>query len=138
MEKININEWENVVKKEIYNYFNTYAVFDDSGKKVDIMQCISKLSAEDPKNIVLGSLYTVQHDYIQGVGKYDISVYDDLAGELENTLIDQFYNINKKSFGEDLESFADYFLSEHTILLKTYIYDILDNITPQKLKEIIF
>ena len=138
MEKININEWENIVKKEIYNYFNTYAVFDNSGKKVDIMQLISKLSTEDPKNIVLGSLYTGQHDYIQGVGKYDISVYDDLVAEIVNTLIDQHYNINKKSFGEDLESFTDYFLSEHTYLLKTYIYDILDNITPQKLKEIIF
>lgn len=97
MEKINIDEWENIVKKEINNYFNTYAVFDDSRKEVDIMQWISKLSAEDPQNIVLGSLYTGQHDYIQGVEKYDISVYDDLAGELENTLIDQFYNINKKS-----------------------------------------
>ena len=96
MEKINIDEWGNAVRKEINNYFNTYTVFDDSGKEVDVMQLINKLIAEDPKNIVLGSLYTGQHDYIQGVGRCDISVYDDLVGELENALIDQFYNINKK------------------------------------------
>lgn len=53
-------------------------------------------------------------------------------------MIDKFYSLNQKSFCEDLESFTDYFLSEYTILLKTYIYDILDCFTAEKLKSLIF
>ena len=47
-------------------------------------------------------------------------------------------NTVQASFGDDLENFTDYFLSEHTNLLKTYIYDILDNFTAQKLNELLF
>jgi hypothetical protein len=53
-------------------------------------------------------------------------------------LIDEFYSLNQGQFCDDLENFTDYFLSEHTILLKTYIYDILDGFTAEKLKSLIF
>lgn len=65
-------------------------------------------------------------------------MYDEFSQELENKLIDEFYSINQEQFCDDLENFTDYFLSEYTILLKTYIYDILDSFTVEKLKCIIF
>ena len=82
-------------------------------------------------------LFTGESEYIQFAGKYNISLYDEFSQELENKLIDEFYSLNQNQFREDLENFTDYFLSEHTILLKTYIYDILDGFTAEKLKSLI-
>ena len=87
---------------------------------------------------ILHFLFTGESEYIQFAGKYNISLYDEFSQELENKLIDEFYSLNQKQFRDDLENFTDYFLSEHTILLKTYIYDILDSFTAEKLKCIIF
>ena len=107
-----------------------------------LLSCSGRLGKcfceEDPKTEILRFLFTGESEYIKFVGKYNISLHDEFSQELENKLINEFYILNQKEFCEDLENFTDYFLSEHTILLKTYIYDILDNITPQKLKEIIF
>ena len=82
-------------------------------------------------------LFTGDSEYIQFTGKYNTSLYDEFSQELENKLIDEFYSLNQKSFRENIENFTDYFLSEHTILLKTYIYDILDGFTAEKLKSLI-
>ena len=87
---------------------------------------------------ILHFLFTGESEYIQFAGKYNISLYDEFSQKLENKLIDEFYSLNQKQFCDDLENFTDYFLSEHTILLKTYIYDILDSFTAEKLKDLIF
>ena len=77
-----------------------------------------------PETEILHFLFTGESEYIQFAGKYNISLYDEFSQKLENKLIDEFYSLNQKQFCDDLENFTDYFLSEHTILLKTYIYDI--------------
>ena len=87
-----------------------------------------------------------KYNYLEAV-KEDVKNYIDSEinftdfdslEELENKLIDEFYSLNQEQFCDDLENFTDYFLSEHTILLKTYIYDILDSFTAEKLKNLIF
>lgn len=87
-----------------------------------------------------------KYNYLEAV-KEDVKNYIDSEinftdfdslEELEEKLNDEFYSINQEQFCDDLENFTDYFLSEYTILLKTYIYDILDSFTVEKLKCIIF
>ena len=138
---LNMEKWENIVDETIKYFFDNYKVFDDNNKALEsksLYPYINDFCEEDPKTEILRFLFTGENEYIKFVGKYNISLYDEFSQELENKLINESYILNQKDFCEDLENFTDYFLSEHTILLKTYIYDILDNITPQKLKEIIF
>lgn len=138
---LKMEKWENIVDETIKYFFDNYKVFDDNNKALEskiLYQYINNFCKEGPEIEILRFLFTGESEYIKFVGKYNISLYDEFSQELENKLINEFYILNQKDFCEDLENFTDYFLSEHTILLKTYIYDILDNITPQKLKEIIF
>ena len=103
-----------------------------------LYQYINDICEKGPETEILHFLFTGESEYIQFAGKYNISLYDEFSQKLENKLIDEFYSLNQKQFCDDLENFTDYFLSEHTILLKTYIYDILDSFTAKKLKCIIF
>ena len=120
-----------------YGYGNQYLV-----TAVDLLRengyDIQENNIEALRSLILHFLFTGESEYIQFAGKYNISLYDEFSQELENKLIDEFYSLNQKQFRDDLENFTDYFLSEHTILLKTYIYDILDSFTAEKLKCIIF
>lgn len=138
---LNMEKWENIVNETIKYFFDNYKMFDDNNKDLEsksLYQYINDFCKEGPEIEILRFLFTGESEYIKFAGKYNISLYDEFSQELENKLINEFYLLNQKEFCEDLENFTDYFLSEHTYLLKTYIYDILDNITPQKLKEIIF
>ena len=138
---LKIEKWENIVNETIKNFFDNYKVFDDNNKALDnkrLYQYINDFCVESPETEVLHFLFTGESEYIQFAGNYNISLYDEFSQELENKLIDKFYSLNQKSFCEDLENFTDYFLSEYTILLKTYIYDILDGFTAEKLKNLIF
>ena len=137
---LKMEKWENIVNETIKHFFDNYKVFDDNNKDLDnkrLYQYINDFCKESPKTEILHFLFTGESEYIQFTGKYNISLYDEFSRELENKLIDKFYSLNQKSFCEDLENFTDYFLSEHTILLKTYIYDILDSFTAEKLKSLI-
>lgn len=134
-------KWESIVNETIKNFFDNYKVFDDNKKALEnksLHQYINDFCKESPETEILHFLFTGESEYIQFTGKYNISLYDEFSQELENKLIDEFYSLNQKSFCEDLESFTDYFLCEHTVLLKTYIYDILDGFTAEKLKSLIF
>lgn len=134
-------KWENIVSETINHFFDNYKVFDDNNKALDnkrLYQYINDFCKESPETEILHFLFTGESEYIQFAGKYNISLYDEFSQELENILINEFYSLNQKSFCEDLENFTDYFLSKHTILLKTYIYDILDSFTAEKLKGLIF
>lgn len=138
---LKMEKWESIVNETIKHFFDNYKVFDDNNKDLDnkrLYQYINDFCEESPETEILHFLFTGDSEYIQFTGKYNISLYDDFSQELENKLIDEFYLLNQKSFCEDLENFTDYFLSEHTILLKTYIYDILDGFTAEKLKSFIF
>lgn len=138
---LKIKKWESIVNETIKHFFDNYKVFDDNNKALEnksLYQYINDFYKESPKTEILHFLFTGESEYIQFTGKYNISLYDDFSQELENKLINEFYSLNQKSFCEDLENFTDYFLSEHTILLKTYIYDILDGFTAEKLKSLIF
>ena len=141
MIRLKMKKWESIVNETIKHFFDNYKVFDDNNKVLEnksLYQYINDFYKESPETEVLHFLFTGESEYIQFTGKYNISLYDDFSQELENKLIDEFYSLNQKSFCEDLENFTDYFLSEHTILLKTYIYDILDGFTAEKLKSLIF
>lgn len=138
---LKMKKWESIVNETIKHFFDNYKVFDDNNKDLDnkrLYQYINDFCEESPETEILRFLFTGESEYIQFTGKYNISLYDEFSQELENKLIDEFYSLNQKSFCEDLESFTDYFLCEHTILLKTYIYDILDGFTAEKLKSLIF
>ena len=138
---LKMGKWETIVNETIKHFFDNYKVFDDNNKDLDnkrLYQYINDFCKESPETEILHFLFTGESEYIQFTGKYNISLYDDFSQELENKLINEFYSLNQKSFCEDLENFTDYFLSEHTILLKTYIYDILDGFTAEKLKSLIF
>ena len=138
---LKMKKWESIVNETIKHFFDNYKVFDDNNKALDnksLYQYINDFYKESPKTEILHFLFTGESEYIQFTGKYNISLYDDFSQELENKLINEFYSLNQKSFCENLENFTDYFLSEHTILLKTYIYDILDGFTAEKLKSLIF
>lgn len=138
---LKMKKWESIVNETIKHFFDNYKVFDDNNKDLDnkrLYQYINNFCEESPETEILHFLFTGESEYIQFTGKYNISLYDDFSQELENKLIDEFYSLNQKSFCEDLENFTDYFLSEYTILLKTYIYDILDGFTAEKLKSLIF
>lgn len=138
---LKMEKWETIVNETIKHFFDNYKVFDDNNKDLDnkrLYQYINDFCKESPETEILHFLFTGESEYIQFTGKYNISLYDDFSQELENKLIGEFYSLNQKPFCEDLENFTDYFLSEHTILLKTYIYDILDSFTAEKLKSLIF
>lgn len=138
---LKMKKWESIVNETIKHFFDNYKVFDDNNKALEnksLYQYINDFYKESPKTEILHFLFTGESEYIQFTGKYNISLYDDFSQELENKLINEFYSLNQKSFCENLENFTDYFLSEHTILLKTYIYDILDGFTAEKLKSLIF
>lgn len=138
---LKMEKWESIVNETIKHFFDNYKVFDDNNRDLDnkrLYQYINNFCEEIPETEILHFLFTGESEYIQFTGKYNISLYDEFSQELENKLIDKFYLLNQKSFCEDLENFTDYFLSEHTILLKTYIYDILDSFTAEKLKSLIF
>lgn len=138
---LKMKKWESIVNETIKHFFDNYKVFDDNNKDLDnkrLYQYINNFCEESPETEILHFLFTGESEYIQFTGKYNISLYDEFSQELENKLIYEFYSLNQKSFCEDLENFTDYFLSEHTILLKTYIYDILDGFTAEKLKSLIF
>lgn len=138
---LKIEKWESIANKTIKHFFDNYKVFDDSNKALDnkkLYQYINDFCKESPETEILHFLFTGESEYIQFTGKYNISLYDEFSQELENKLIDEFYFLNQGQFCDDLENFTDYFLSEHTILLKTYIYDILDGFTAEKLKSLIF
>ena len=138
---LKMEKWESIVNETIKHFFDNYKVFDDNNRDLDnkrLYQYINDFCEESPETEILHFLFTGESEYIQFTGKYNISLYDGFSQELENKLIDEFYLLNQKSFCEDLENFTDYFLSEHTILLKTYIYDILDGFTAEKLKSLIF
>lgn len=126
---LKIEKWESAVNETIKHFFDNYKVFDDNNKALEnksLYQYINDFCKEDPEAEILHFLFIGESEYIQFAGKHNISLYD------------EFYSLNQKSFCEDLENFTDYFLIEHTILLKTYIYDILDSFTAEKLKGIIF
>ena len=136
-----MEKWESIVNETIKHFFNNYKVFDDNNKVLDnkrLYQYINDFYKESPETEILHFLFTGESEYIQFAGKYNISLYDEFSQELENKLIDEFYSLNQNQFCDDLENFTDYFLSGHTILLKTYIYDILDSFTAEKLKNLIF
>ena len=138
---LKMEKWESIVNETIKHFFDNYKVFDDNNKDLDnkrLYQYINYFCEESPEAEVLHFLFTGESEYIQFTGKHNISLYDEFSQELENKLIYEFYSLNQKPFCEDLENFTDYFLSEHTILLKTYIYDILDGFTAEKLKSLIF
>ena len=138
---LKIEKWESFANKTIKHFFDNYKVFDDSNKALDnkkLYQYINDFCKESPETEILHFLFTGESEYIHFTGKYNISLYDEFSQELENKLIDEFYSLNQEQFCDDLENFTDYFLSEHTILLKTYIYDILDSFTAEKLKNLIF
>ena len=138
---LEMEKWERVVNETIKHFFDNYKVFDDNNKALEnksLYQYINNICEEGPETEILHFLFTGESEYIQFAGKYNISLYDEFSQELENKLIDEFYSLNQNQFCNDLENFTDYFLSEHTILLKTYIYDILDSFTAEKLKCIIF
>ena len=138
---LKMKKWESIVNETIKHFFDNYKVFDDNNRDLDnkrLYQYITDFCKESPETEILHFLFTGESEYIQFTGKYNISLYDDFSQELENKLIGEFYSLNQKPFCEDLENFTDYFLSEHTILLKTYIYDILDGFTAEKLKSLIF
>ena len=138
---LKIEKWERVVNETIKHFFGNYKVFDDNNKALEnksLYQYINDICEKGPETEILHFLFTGESEYIQFAGKYNISLYDEFSQELENKLIDEFYSLNQKQFCDDLENFTDYFLSEHTILLKTYIYDILDSFTAEKLKNLIF
>lgn len=138
---LKIEKWESVVNETIKHFFDNYKIFDDNNKTLEnksLYQYINNFCKESPETEILHFLFTGESEYIQFAGKYNISLYDEFSQELENKLIDEFYSLNKNQFCDDLENFTDYFLSEHTILLKTYIYDILDSFTAEKLKGLIF
>lgn len=137
---LKMEKWESIVNETIKHFFDNYKVFDDNNKSLEnksLYQYINNFCEERPDTEVLHFLFTGESEHIQFTGKHNISLYDDFSQELENKLIAEFYSLNQKPFCEDLENFTDYFLSEHTILLKTYIYDILDNFTAEKLKNLI-
>lgn len=141
MTMLKMEKWETIVNETIKHFFDNYKVFDDNNKALDnkrLYQYINDFCEESPETEVLHFLFTGESEYIQFTGKYNISLYDEFSQELENKLIGEFYSLNQKSFCEDLESFTDYFLCEHTVLLKTYIYDIIDGFTAEKLKSLIF
>lgn len=138
---LKMEKWENIVNETIKHFFDNYIVFDDNSKVLEnknLYQYADDFCKESPETEILHFLFTGESEYIQFAGKYNISLYDEFSQELENKLIDEFYSLNQKQFYDDLENFTDYFLSEHTILLKTYIYDILDGFTAEKLKSLIF
>ena len=138
---LKMEKWKSIVNETIKHFFDNYKVFADDNKALEnksLYQYINDFCKESPETEILHFLFTGESEYIQFTGKYNISLYDDFSQELENKLINEFYSLNQKSFCEDLENFTDYFLSEHTILLKTYIYDILDGFTAEKLKSLIF
>lgn len=138
---LKMKKWESIVNETIKHFFDNYKVFDDNNKDLDnkrLYQYINNFCEESQETEIFHFLFTGESEYIQFTGKYNISLYDEFSQELENKLIYEFYSLNQKSFCEDLENFTDYFLSEHTILLKTYIYDILDGFTAEKLKSLIF
>ena len=138
---LKMEKWESIVNETIKHFFDNYKVFDDNNRDLDnkrLYQYINDFCEESPETEILHFLFTGESEYIQFTGKYNISLYDDFSQELENKLINEYYSLNQKSFCEDLENFTDYFLSEHTILIKTYIYDILDGFTAEKLKSLIF
>lgn len=138
---LKMEKWESIVNETIKHFFDNYKVFDDNNKDLDnkkLYQYINDFCVESPETEILHFLFTGESEYIQFTGKYNISLYDEFSRELENKLIDKFYSLNQKSFCEDLENFTDYFLCEQTVLLKTYIYDILDGFTAEKLKSLIF
>jgi hypothetical protein len=138
---LKMEKWESIVNETIKHFFNNYKVFDDNNKVLDnkrLYQYINDFYKESPETEILHFLFTGESEYIQFAGKYNISLYDEFSQELENKLIDEFYSLNQNQFCDDLENFTDYFLSGHTILLKTYIYDILDSFTAEKLKNLIF
>lgn len=138
---LKMKKWESIVNETIKHFFDNYKVFDDNNKALEnkrLYQYINDFCKESTETEILHFLFTGESEYIQFAGKYNISLYDDFSQELENKLIDEFYSLNQKQFCDDLENFTDYFLSEHTILLKTYIYDILDSFTAEKLKGLIF
>lgn len=121
---LKIEKWESVVNETIKHFFDNYKVFDDNNKALEnksLYQYINDICEKGPETEILHFLFTGESEYIQFAGKYNISLYDEFSQELENKLIDEFYSINQKQFCDDLENFTDYFLSEHTILLKTYI-----------------
>nr|DAF17421.1 MAG TPA: hypothetical protein [Caudoviricetes sp.] len=141
MVMLKMEKWESIVNETIKHFFNNYKVFDDNNKVLDnkrLYQYINDFYKESPETEILHFLFTGESEYIQFAGKYNISLYDEFSQELENKLIDEFYSLNQNQFCDDLENFTDYFLSGHTILLKTYIYDILDSFTAEKLKNLIF
>lgn len=138
---LEMEKWENIINETIKHFFNNYIVFDDKSQKLEsknLYQYINGFCEEIPEAEILRFLFTGESEHIQFSGNHNISLYDEFSQELENKLIDEFYSLNQKQFCDDLENFTDYFLSEHTILLKTYIYDILDSFTAEKLKCIIF
>lgn len=137
---LDFNNWKSMVNNSIKAYFEKFLVFDESRNTLDdakLKQYISVLRKDDADTAILNYLYTGNYEYIQGAGNCPISLYNYFSDELENLLIDEFYRLNKDTFGEDLENFTDYFCSEHTALLKTYIYDVLDHYTPEKLAELV-
>ena len=137
---LDFNKWESMVDDSIKAYFEKFLVFDESRNALDdakLKQYIDVLHKDDADTAILNCIYTGNYEYIQGAGNCPISLYNYFSDELGNLLIDNFYQLNRDTFGEDLENFTDYFCSEHTMLLKTYIYDVLDRCTPEKLAKLI-
>lgn len=129
-------QWESFLDAYIKDYFSKNDVFDKNEHVVDrenIMEYIDNIWMND----VLSDMYTGEWKHVEGAGRCEISLYDYFSDELENILVDKFYELNKKEFGETLEDFADYFLSEHTYLLADYIYNLLNKYTADHVKSIL-
>lgn len=129
-------QWKSFLDAYIKDYFSKNDLYDKNEHIVNrenIMEYIDNIWMND----VLSDMYTGEWEHVEGAGRCEISLYDYFSDELENILIGKFYEINKKEFGETLEDFADYFLSEHTYLLADYIYNLLNEYTAEHVKSIL-
>lgn len=129
-------KWKTFLDAYIKDYFSKNDLYDKNEHIVNrenIMEYIDNIWMND----VLSDMYTGEWEHAEGAGRCEISLYDYFSDELENILVDKFYELNKKEFGETLEDFADYFLSEHTYLLADYIYDLLNDYTADHVKGIL-
>lgn len=134
LKKLDLENWGKYVESYIKNYFCEYKIYGRDGKTIEHEKLLSYINTILVNN-ALSDIYTGIDEYFSGVGICKLSLYDLLSSELENILIEKMYQLNKADFCENLEDFTDYVLSEHTYLLKDYICNLLDNYTPEKLKQ---
>ena len=136
LKMLDLEQWKTFFNNYIKDYFSQNDIYDKNEHVVDrenIMEYIDNIWMND----VLSDMYIGEWEYVEGVGRCEISLYNYLSDELENILIDKFYELNKKEFNEALEDFTDYLLSEHTYLLNDYVYKLLDEYTADRVKEIL-